>query len=226
MQAQAPPRTVSFDVYSALIDSRSGGARAFAALAEQRGWAVDASEAYARWDAICKDLQRRVVSYVSFRALAGQAMEQALTELGLDADPRSATEALLATIGSWPHYDDVPDAVAQVAQTHPVALLTNIDDDLLARTVTGYPFTDAITSEAARCYKPSPEIYRFAERRLGPLVHVAASARDVRGSLEAGLDVVRVVRPGHRVDPEGPQPQWVIDDLGALPETLARLEDG
>ena len=226
MEARTPPRTVSFDVYSALIDSRTGGTRAFAALAQQLGWAVTPSEAYARWDAICKELQRKVVSYVSFRALAGQAMEQALAELGLDADPRSATETLLGTIGSWPHYADVPDAVAQVAQTRPVALLTNIDDDLLARTVTGYPFATAITSEAARCYKPSPGIYRFAEERLGPLVHVAASARDVRGSLEAGLDVVRVVRPGHRVDPDGPQPRWVVDDLGALPETLARLDDG
>ena len=30
------------------------------------------------------------------------------------------------------------------------------------------------------------------------------SARDVRGALEAGIDVIRLRRPGHRLDPSGP----------------------
>jgi 2-haloacid dehalogenase len=50
---------------------------------------------------------------------------------------------------------------------------------------------------------------------------VPASARDTRGALEAGLTVVRVRRPGHRVDPDGPQPEQEVDDLGDLPAVLA-----
>ena len=33
---------------------------------------------------------------------------------------------------------------------------------------------------------------------------MATSARDVRGALEAGIAVVRLRRPGHELDPEGP----------------------
>lgn len=226
MHTDTAPLTVTFDVYSALIDSRAGGTRALAALAGQRGWDADPDAVYARWDAICKGLQRDVDAYVPFRALAEQAMREAQRELGIDSDPAEDARALLDTIGSWPHYADVPDAVARVAAAHPVAVLTNIDDDLLAQTDTGWPFATAITSEGARCYKPHPDIYRFAVDRLGPLVHIAASARDVRGSLEAGLEVVRVDRPGHRVDPDGPAPRWVIDDLRELPGVLAQIEQG
>ncbi len=57
----------------------------------------------------------------------------------------------------------------------------------------------------------------------GVQVHVPASARDVRGALEAGMDVVRVVRPGHRLDPAGPVPGRVVPDLLALPEALETL---
>jgi 2-haloacid dehalogenase len=57
-------------------------------------------------------------------------------------------------------------------------------------------------------------------------VHVPASARDTRGALEAGLAVVRVRRPGHRVDPAGPQPEHEVDDLTQVPAVLARVSAG
>jgi FMN phosphatase YigB (HAD superfamily) len=42
---------------------------------------------------------------------------------------------------------------------------------------------------------------------------VATSARDVRGAVEAGLDVVRLRRPGHDLDPAGPRPAAEVDHL-------------
>jgi FMN phosphatase YigB (HAD superfamily) len=57
-------------------------------------------------------------------------------------------------------------------------------------------------------------------------VHVSASARDTRGALEAGLAVVRVQRPGHRLDPDGPRPRHEIADLSLLPAVLGTLVPG
>ena len=81
------------------------------------------------------------------------------------------------------------------------------------------------TSERLRAYKPHPELYLRA-RDAGVAVHVPASARDTRGALEAGLAVVRVQRPGHRVDPDGPRPQHEIADLTLLPAVLDTLVPG
>jgi 2-haloacid dehalogenase len=78
-----------------------------------------------------------------------------------------------------------------------------------------------LTSQRLRAYKPHPQLYRRAAE-AGVGVHVPASARDTRGALEAGLAVVRVRRPGHRVDPDGPRPEHEIADLTELPAVLAR----
>jgi 2-haloacid dehalogenase len=101
-----------------------------------------------------------------------------------------------------------------------------VDDDVFARTkvATLVDDDDVLTSERLQAYKPGPEIYRRAvERAGGALVHVATSARDVRGALEAGIDVIHLRRPGHAVDPSGPRPRRQATDLAEL---SALLDDG
>jgi 2-haloacid dehalogenase len=86
---------------------------------------------------------------------------------------------------------------------------------------------DHLTSEEVGAYKPHRAFYAAARDRFGrDLVHVAASARDVRGSLEASLRVVRVLRPDHRLDPDGPVPELEVDDLRVLPDLLATVTTG
>jgi 2-haloacid dehalogenase len=51
-------------------------------------------------------------------------------------------------------------------------------------------------------------------------VHVASSARDVRGALEAGIEVIRLRRPGHALDPTGPRPEREAGDLTELAALL------
>lgn len=213
--------TVSFDVYSALIDSRRGAGATFARLATERGWPQDGEELYVGWDARNKALHAKADGTESFRTLAARAMADLLASLDLPDDAVSTSDALLADVGSWPTWPDVPEGLAAVATAHPVALLSNIDDDVLAMTDVGYDVTTWITSQRAGSFKPARGIYDHARALLGDdLVHVPASGRDVYGSLTAGLRVIRVVRPGYSVDPAGPQPEHEVDDLRDLPSAL------
>lgn len=66
-------------------------------------------------------------------------------------------------------------------------------------------------------------IYRRAVETVGSMVHVATSARDVRGALEAGIPVVRLRRPGHALDPDGPRPTYEVRTVDDLPGALADL---
>ena len=79
----------------------------------------------------------------------------------------------------------------------------------------------ALTSERLGVYKPHAAIYRRAVDELGPLVHVATSARDVRGALEAGIPTVRLQRPGHELDADGPRPTHEVTSTVELPGVLA-----
>lgn len=216
--------TVSFDVFSALLDSRQGAGRTFARVARERGWPHDGEELYVAWDARNKALHASTDGTVSFRELARRAMADVLATLDAEDDAAAVTDAVLADVGSWPTWPDVPEGLAAVTPRHPVALLSNIDDDVLALTSVGAMVPTWITSERAGSFKPARGIYDHARGVLGQdLVHVPASGRDVRGSLEAGLHVVRVVRPGYAVEPDGPQPSHEVDDLRDLPGVLDRL---
>jgi 2-haloacid dehalogenase len=51
---------VTFDVFSALTDSRSGGSATLQTLSEAQGWSTSGSELYDIWDAANKENHRAV----------------------------------------------------------------------------------------------------------------------------------------------------------------------
>lgn len=215
-------RVVTFDLFSALIDSRQGGSAAFTQLGRSRDWSLDATLLYDTWDRHNKALHARVTSWVPFAALAVEALEGAYRELGVDGDPADDARQVLSSVGSWPLWPDVADGLPALARDHRIGLLSNVDDAIFARTQ-AFPFVDpalAMTSERLRAYKPDPAIYQRADAAVGPIVHVAASARDVRGSLEAGIAVVRLRRPGHHLDPAGPRPMHEAPSWDHLPSLI------
>ena len=215
---------VTFDLFSALTDTRTGASQAFAAIAAERGWDLSGETVYDTWDGHNKALQREARPPTTFREVSRTALEAAYGDLGLDSSLAEPDLARLhRTIPDWPLWPDVADGLPLVARRHRVGVLSNVDDAVFARTrvaplVADLSDDDAVlTSERLQAYKPSPEIYRRArERTGGELVHVATSARDVRGALEAGIDVIRLRRPGHRLDPEGPQPPREAAGLAEL----------
>ncbi len=218
-----PQTVVTCDLFSALLDSRSGATAALAAL--DRAWPVPPAEVYDRWDATNKALQRDCLTWVPFAELSRQALAATYVELGVPGSPEDDVQALLGSVGQWPLWPDVEQALGALREVARVGVLSNVDDALYAATRAA-PLLDpalAMTSERLRAYKPSPRLYRAARAELGPFVHVASSARDVRGSLEAGISAVRLVRPGHRLDPDGPAPDHVVASLSELPDVLGRL---
>ncbi len=214
---------VTFDLFSALIDSRTGGTAAFDRIAAGHGWDVAGRDLYDDWDARNKGSQKDLPAepWVTFAEHSRRALAAAYAARGLRADPAGDAAALLATLPDWPLWPDVEAGLTEVARDHRVGILSNVDDELFRRTRAAALVDDdaVLTSERLRAYKPHPDIYRRAAE-AGVDVHVPASARDTRGALEAGLAVVRVARPGHRVDPAGPQPRYEVEDLTQLPAVL------
>ena len=75
-------------------------------------------------------------------------------------------DALLAAVPTWGPYPDVPPALERLRQHCKLAIITNSDDDIMARNVAniGVPIDRVITAEQAGAYKPSPVIFDFALR--------------------------------------------------------------
>jgi 2-haloacid dehalogenase len=210
---------LTFDLFSALIDSRTGGSAAFGQLAAAHGWDVAAEDLYDRWDAANKASQRDVAEWVPFTEHSRRALAAVYAEQRLDGDADADVAVLLGSVGNWPLWPDVEAGLPQVARRWTVGVLSNVDDVVFARTRVAPLVEDAavLTSERLRAYKPGREIYeRARERAGGALTHVATSARDVRGALEAGLDVVHLRRPGHDLDPDGPVPGRTVETVAEV----------
>ncbi|MBB4934297.1 2-haloalkanoic acid dehalogenase type II [Lipingzhangella halophila] len=222
------PAVVTFDLFSALIDSRAGGSEAFGELARERGWPVDGATLYAHWDARNKAAQRDCAQWATFAELSGRALGETYRELGISADATQDAERILASVSQWPLWPDVADGLARIGRDYPVGILSNVDDDILRRTRAASLVDPdrALTSQRLAAYKPGPEIYHRAERRFAPLVHVASSARDVQGALRAGTTMIHLRRPGHTLDPQGPEPPRSAENLDELAERLSEITRG
>ena len=91
-------------------------------------------------------------------------------------------------------------------------------------------FEQVISADDVRCFKPAPEVYHHAARRLsvepGQVRLVAAHDWDVTGALRAGCAAAFVARPGQVMNPFGPQPDIKGADLGEVAEQILAVELG
>jgi 2-haloacid dehalogenase len=87
-----------------------------------------------------------------------------------------------------------------------------------------------ISAEEVRLFKPAPEVYLLAARRLGveqgQVRLLAAHDWDVTGALRAGCAAAFVARPGQVMNPFGPQPDVRGADLGEVVERVLAVELG
>lgn len=218
---------VTFDLFSALIDSRTGGGAALDRLARTHGWRVDGRQVYDRWDVLSKAAQREATTWATYAELAEQALTGVYAALDLTGDPHADVMALLESVAEWPLWPDVADILPELAANHRLGILSNVDDDLFARTQVAALVDPALvmTSQRLQAYKPRRAMYDRAHRLLGPMIHVATSARDVRGGLEADIAVVRLHRTGHMLDPDGMQPEHEAHNLSELEPMLQLMAD-
>jgi 2-haloacid dehalogenase len=91
-------------------------------------------------------------------------------------------------------------------------------------------FEQVISADEIQCFKPAPEVYHLAARRLnvepGQVQLVTAHHWDVTGALRAGCAAVFVARPGQVMNPFGPQPDVKGADLGEVAEKILAVELG
>ena len=106
---------VTFDLFSALIDSRTGGSAALSALAGTHGWPVTGAALYDTWDQLNKATQANNRTWVPFAEHSRRAMAITYATYDLDGDPVADTERLLQSVTAWP----------PVARRHPRSGLTH-----------------------------------------------------------------------------------------------------
>jgi 2-haloacid dehalogenase len=220
---------LTFDCYGTLIDWEAGILGALTPLLVGSGAELSDQEIvrrYARFEA-----EEEAGAYRPYREIlstvAGRIADSAGARLSA-----AECEALPASVGSWPAFADTADELRRLRARFRLAILSNIDDALFARSLPslGVSFNEVITAEQVRSYKPGRAHFEEALRRLAvpkeQILHVAQSLNhDHVPAKEMGFATAWVNRPSRlpgqglslpadvRPDMETPDLRTLVDRL-------------
>ncbi len=213
--------TLTFDCYGTLIDWESGILGYLQPLLESYDVHVIDEfvlEAYGELEPVA---QAEGGNYKQVLARVLQRFGKRLAFSPSDADLTGFSQS----IENWRPFPYTIPALTELGEHFELAILSNIDDDLLAYSTKQLQveFAHAITAEQVGVYKPDAKMFEAAKRRVkGPVLHVAQSRfHDILPATALGLDTVWINRPSagaaKRVDAN---PTWTFESLEVFVHAL------
>lgn len=212
-----PPSLITFDCYGTLIDWRGGLLDALATLDVPPG---DRERLAGRYVEI--EMEVEDGEYVSYREVMAKSLTRLLAEAGRPLPP-DRRGLLGDALPGWVPFPEVPVSLAALAALAPLAILSNIDDDLLDASVRklGAPIAHRVTAAQVRSYKPAPahflKILELTGLAPGEILHVAASRRhDIVPARALGFRTLWINREGESIPATIPT-AIVLRDLADVP---------
>jgi 2-haloacid dehalogenase/putative hydrolase of the HAD superfamily len=168
---------LTFDCYGTLIDWERGLADAFATAARAGGVVPDRGTLLTAYHEVEPAIQaERYRSYRDVLALTARRLAERFKWRLAEGDERFLPDSL----SSWPPFADTNEALRRLAKAgYRLAILSNVDDDLLAATRRhlDVDFEFVVTAQQVGAYKPAPAHWDAARKRIGDArwLHVAQS---------------------------------------------------
>jgi 2-haloacid dehalogenase len=136
-----------------------------------------------------------------YREVLRETFSRIGADLGTPLDGTSCAD-FAAGLANWPPFPDTVNALARLAASYRLVILSNVDDSLFEYTARrlGNPFHAVITAQQVRRYKPAMAHFETARERLGlspaNWLHVAQSLyHDHVPAKSLGLRTIWVDRP-------------------------------
>jgi 2-haloacid dehalogenase len=221
---------VSFDCYGTLIDWEAGILEALAPLRSEGGVRAtddDLLEHYAALEAVLQS-----GDYISYKDVL-RGVARGLARRFAFAGDRFDADVLADSLPRWRPFPDTVDALRRLKERFRLAVISNVDDDLFARTARALevPFDFVVTAQQVGAYKPSPRNFTRAHEVFGVpkerWLHVAQSRHhDVAPARSFGIATVWVDRRAGKSGPgataaSGAQADLEVPDLRTLADLTA-----
>jgi 2-haloacid dehalogenase len=214
---------ITFDCYGTLINWEVGILGALQPILKKHGRNLsDAGvlELYSTFEP-----QIQAGGYMPYRQVLAEIVRRFGAKL-VFTPTQKEIDSLAESIRDWPPFSDTTAALRRLKTKYKLAIISNIDDDLLAHSLRlmGIPFDNLITAQQARSYKPSFNNFNLALQKIGlpkeKVLHAAESLyHDIAPANELGIANVWVNRrggnPGATKDVAA-KPGLEVPDLNAL----------
>ncbi|HZF05378.1 MAG TPA: HAD family hydrolase [Patescibacteria group bacterium] len=157
---------LTFDCYGTLIDWERGIGDAFAVAARVDGVTLDRAAVLGAYHEIEPVVETE--RYRTYREVLTLTAQRVAERLGW---PLAAGRAgfLAESLPTWPPFADTNPALQRLADAgYRLAILSNVDDDLLAgtRKHLGVEFEFVVTAQQVGSYKPAPAHFTTARQRI------------------------------------------------------------
>ncbi len=196
---------VTFDCYGTLIDWERGIGDFFASFCG----GGDTEALLAEWE----EIQFRMIAgpYRRYREILAESLRETLAARGLPRRPDKEAE-FAESLTTWTPFPDTNEGLDRLkAKGIKLGIISNIDDDLIARTLQHFtvPFDMVTTAQQSGAYKPNAASFRLALTRIGEsrslspprrVTHAAFGERyDLQTARDCGMQVVFVARNGRDI---------------------------
>jgi 2-haloacid dehalogenase len=217
-------RACVFDAYGTLFDYASAAARCADVLGDN----------FPKLNALWREKQLQYTwlrasqqRHADFWQVTGDALDFTLDSLGIaDAALREKLMNLYLSLATFP---EVPDMLASLKTAgFASAILSNGSPAMLRAVVEGAnltPLLDAVLSvEDVGVFKPHPDVYRLAVRRLGipaaEIAFISANGWDAYAASAFGMRVIWCNRYGQKPERLPGSPDCVVASLADLPALI------
>jgi 2-haloacid dehalogenase len=223
-RARLQPKLVSFDVFGTLISVRDSSYSAFERiLADADAHHLDVKAFWEHWEH--RNIAHYWEPYRSYREICELSLAETFVHFKVTGDSLLINRYFEA----FPRfflYDDVARTLDQLSRRYRLAVVSNIDDDLLALTPLPRNFDLVCTAQRAKGYKPDGTLFRYLIENAGcakeEILHAGQSQfTDLVGGKPLGLTIAWINRRQVAFDASVPRPDFVFPDI----QSLSRVVD-
>jgi 2-haloalkanoic acid dehalogenase type II len=213
------PKLMSFDVFGTLISVRDSSYGAFERiLADAGAHHLDVKSFWDHWEH--RNIAHYWEPYRSYREICELSLAESFAHFEVAGDSR-LIERYFEAFPSFFLYEDVLRTLDRLSARHKLAVVSNIDDDLLALTPLKRNFDLVCTAQRARGYKPDGTLFRYLIDHAGvakhEILHSGQSQfTDLVGGKPLGLTIAWINRRGIALDASVPRPDFIFSDVQSL----------
>lgn len=214
---------MSFDVFGTLINVRDSSYGAFRSiLADCNAAHIDVKRFWEHWEE--RNIAHYWEPYRCYRDICELSLAEAFEHFGVTGSAKLISRYFDA-FSSFQLYPDAPATLDRLAGRFRLAVVSNIDDDLLAATPLSRTFDLVCTAEKAKGYKPDGSLFTYLIANAGcgkdEILHSGqAQFTDMVGAKPLGLTVAWINRRGIDLHASVPKPDFVFPDVASLLEIV------
>lgn len=223
----APFRVITFDCYGTLIDWETGLLGVIRPILAARGAHINDAEILRLYGEI--EAEEQSGQYREYKEILKAVIRGFGARLGFKPTHQER-QSLSGSLANWKPFPDTVPSLRRLKEKFKLGIISNIDDDLISvtRPKLEVDFDYVVTAAQARAYKPSLEIFRLAQKRMGlppeHWLHAGQSVyHDVIPAKSLGISAAWVNRPSVR--PNAGAAKGAVAEADVEVSGLAALAD-